>query len=119
MPVFEHDDSYQGVPAVIDKDRSAAMMAATFKADMLVILTAVDKVAVDFGKPEQRDIDEMDVAQARQYIEEGQFAPGSMLPKVEACLEYVEAYPQGRALITSLEKAAAGLRGETGTIIKA
>ena len=61
----------------------------------------------------------MDVAQARAYIEEGQFAPGSMLPKVEACLEYVEAYPQGRALITSLEKAAAGLRGETGTIIKA
>ena len=118
VPVFEHDDTYEGVPAVIDKDRSAAMMAATFKADMLVILTAVDKVAVDFGKPEQRDIDEMDVAQARQYIEEGQFAPGSMLPKVEACLEYVEAYPQGRALITSLEKAAAGLRGETGTIIK-
>ena len=119
VPVFEHDDTYEGVPAVIDKDLSAAMMAATFKADMLVILTAVDKVAVNFGRPDQKDIDEMDVAQARQYIEEGQFAPGSMLPKVEACLEYVEAYPQGRALITSLEKAAAGLRGETGTIIKA
>ena len=119
VPVFEANDSYTGVPAVIDKDRSAAMMAATFDADMLVILTAVEKVAVNFGKPDQKDIDEMDVAQARQYIEEGQFAPGSMLPKVEACLEYVEAYPQGRALITSLEKAAAGLRGETGTIIKA
>ncbi len=119
VPVFERDDSYEGVPAVIDKDRSAAMMAAAFKADMLVILTAVDKVAVDFGKPTQRDIDVMDAAQARRYIGEGQFAPGSMLPKVEACLEYVEAYPRGRALITSLEKAAAGLRGETGTIITA
>ena len=119
VPVFEANDAYTGVPAVIDKDRSAAMMAATFDADMLVILTAVEKVAVNFGRPDQADIDVMDAAQAREYIEQGQFAPGSMLPKVEACLEYVEAYPQGRALITSLEKAAAGLRGETGTIITA
>lgn len=117
VPVFERNDTYEGVPAVIDKDRSAAMMAAAFKADMLVILTAVEKVAVNFGKPDQKDIDEMGVAQAREYIAQGQFAPGSMLPKVEACLEYVEAYPGGRALITSLEKAAAGLRGETGTVI--
>ena len=118
VPVFEANDAYTGVPAVIDKDRSAAMMAATFDADMLVILTAVEKVAVNFGRPDQADIDVMDAAQAREYIEQGQFAPGSMLPKVEACLEYVEARPQGRALITSLECAAAGLRGETGTIIK-
>ena len=119
VPVFEANDAYAGVPAVIDKDRSAAMMAATFDADMLVILTAVEKVAVNFGKPDQADIDVMDAAQAREYIEQGQFAPGSMLPKVKACLEYVEARPQGRALITSLECAAAGLRGETGTIITA
>ena len=119
VPVFEANDAYTGVPAVIDKDRSAAMMAATFDADMLVILTAVEKVAVNFGRPDQADIDVMDAAQAREYIEQGQFAPGSMLPKVEACLEYVEARPQGRALITSLECAAAGLRGETGTIITA
>ena len=119
VPVFEANDAYTGVPAVIDKDRSAAMMAATFDADMLVILTAVEKVAVNFGKPDQKDIDVMDAAQARQYIEEGQFAPGSMLPKVEACLEYVAARPDGKALITSLECAAAGLRGETGTIITA
>ena len=119
VPVFEANDAYAGVPAVIDKDRSAAMMAATFDADMLVILTAVEKVAVNFGKPDQKDIDVMDAAQARQYIEEGQFAPGSMLPKVEACLEYVAARPDGKALITSLECAAAGLRGETGTIITA
>ena len=66
-----------------------------------------------------KHIDEMDVAQAEEYIKQGQFAPGSMLPKVEACIEYVEAYPEGRALITSLECAAAGLRGETGTVIVA
>ena len=82
VPVFERNDTYEGVPAVIDKDRSAAMMAATFKADMLVILTAVEKVAINFNTPEQADIDTMDTAKAQEYIEQGQFAPGSMLPKV-------------------------------------
>ncbi len=119
VPVFERNDSYEGVPAVIDKDRSAAMMAATFKADMLVILTAVEKVAVNFGKPDQQDIDVMNIAQAKEYIEQGQFAPGSMLPKVEACLEYVEEFPQGKALITSLDKAKDAINGATGTIIVA
>ena len=115
VPVFERNDTYEGVPAVIDKDRSAAMMAATFKADMLVILTAVEKVAINFNTPEQADIDTMDIAQAQEYIEQGQFAPGSMLPKVEACLEYVEEYPQGKALITSLAKAKDAINGLTGT----
>ncbi len=119
VPVFEANDAYTGVPAVIDKDRSAAMMAATFKADMLVILTAVEKVAVNFNKPDQKDIDTMNVAQAREYIEQGQFAPGSMLPKVEACIEYVEDFPEGRALITSLEKAKDAINGKTGTVITA
>ena len=119
VPVFERNDTYEGVPAVIDKDRSAAMMAATFKADMLVILTAVEKVAINFNTPEQADIDTMDVAQAQEYIEQGQFAPGSMLPKVEACLEYVEEYPQGKALITSLDKAKDAINGLTGTTITA
>jgi carbamate kinase len=117
IPVFEANDSYRGVPAVIDKDRSAAMLASSFKADMLVILTAVEKVCINFGKPDQKTIDHMTAAEAREYIEQGQFAPGSMLPKVEACLSYVEKYPRGKALITSLEKADAGLRGETGTLI--
>lgn len=117
VPVFEANDSYQGVAAVIDKDRSASMLAAGFKADMLVILTAVEKVCVNYGKPDQLTIDHMTLAQAREYIEQGQFAPGSMLPKVEACLSYVEKFPQGKAIITSLECAAAGLRGETGTVI--
>ena len=119
VPVFERNDTYEGVPAVIDKDRSAAMMAATFKADMLVILTAVEKVAINFNTPEQADIDTMDIAQAQEYIEQGQFAPGSMLPKVEACLEYVEEYPQGKALITSLDKAKDAITGLTGTTITA
>ncbi|WP_350453629.1 carbamate kinase [Slackia heliotrinireducens] len=119
VPVIERNDSYEGVAAVIDKDRSASMLAASFNADMLVILTAVEKVCVNFGTPEQEAIDSMSIAQAREYIAQGQFAPGSMLPKVEACIDYVERYPRGKALITSLECAAAGLRGETGTIIKA
>ena len=119
VPVIERDDSYRGVPAVIDKDRSSAKLAADFRADMLVILTAVEKVAINFNTPEQEEIDSMTVAEARKYIAEGQFAPGSMLPKVEACIEFVEAHPEGRALITSLECAAKGLKGETGTVIRA
>ncbi len=119
VPVIERDDSYHGVPAVIDKDRTSAKLAADFKADMLVILTAVEKVAINFNTPEQEDIDTMMEAQARVYIEEGQFAPGSMLPKVQACIEYLESHPGGTALITSLDHAAAGLKGETGTTITA
>ncbi|RDB61953.1 carbamate kinase [Gordonibacter sp. 28C] len=119
VPVFQRDDGYEGVPAVIDKDRSSAKLAADFKADMLIILTAVEKVCINFNTPEQRELSTMTVAEARKYIDEGQFAPGSMLPKVEACIEYVTAYPEGKALITSLECAAAGLEGKTGTVITA
>lgn len=119
VPVIEKDGAYVGVPAVIDKDRSSAKMASDYKADMLVILTAVEKVAINFGKPDQENISHMTIAEAQEYIKQGQFAPGSMLPKVEACIEYLEAYPAGKALITSLECAAAGLRGETGTVITA
>ncbi|MCL2825994.1 MAG: carbamate kinase [Eggerthellaceae bacterium] len=119
IPVIEKDGGYVGVPAVIDKDRTSAKLAADAEADMLIILTAVDRVCTDFGTPDQKEIETMTVGQARRFIEEGHFAPGSMLPKVEACLDYLESYPQGTALITSLEKAAAALRGETGTTITA
>ena len=119
VPVFETEGGYVGTPAVIDKDRSSALMASELGADMLVILTAVEKVCINFNTPEQEQISEMTVSQAREYIGQGQFAPGSMLPKVEACIEYVEKFPEGKALITSLECAAAGLRGETGTVIVA
>lgn len=119
VPVFETENGYEGVPAVIDKDRSSAKLAADFGADMLVILTAVEKVCINFNKPDQEELSAMTVAEAREYIAQGQFAPGSMLPKVEACIEYVEAFPKGKALITSLECAAAGLEGKTGTVITA
>lgn len=119
VPVVESDNSYHGVPAVIDKDRSSAKLAADFRADMLVILTAVEKVCVNFGKPDQAELNSMTVAEARKHIADNQFAPGSMLPKVEACIEFVEQHPGGSALITSLECAAAGLKGETGTVITA
>lgn len=117
VPVIERNDSYEGVPAVIDKDRSSAKLAADFKADMLVILTAVEKVYINFGTPQQTALDSISVAEAKKYIDDGQFAPGSMLPKVQACIEYLEEHPDGKAIITSLECAAAGLKGLTGTLI--
>ena len=119
VPVIEEDGGYRGVPAVIDKDRSSAKLAADFKADMLVILTAVPKVAINFNTPDQQDLDVLTVAEAAQYNEEGQFASGSMLPKVEACIAYLQAYPEGKAIITSLENAAEAIEGESGTLIVA
>lgn len=119
VPVIERDDSYHGVPAVIDKDRSSAKLAADFKADYLIILTAVEKVYLNYNTPEQQELSSLTVAEARKYIDEGQFAPGSMLPKIEACIEFVEEHSGGKALITSLERAAEGLRGTTGTVITA
>lgn len=118
IPVVETEDGYKGVAAVIDKDRSSSKLALDMKADMLVILTAVDRVYINFNKPDQKELVEIDSKEARQYIEEGHFAPGSMLPKIEACLEFVENYPNGKALITSLQRAKEALQGKTGTIIK-
>lgn len=117
IPVVKNDDYYEGVAAVIDKDRASARLALDLKADMLVILTAVEKVAINFNKPDQKDLDEMSVSEAKRFIEEGHFAKGSMLPKVESCIEYLEAAGSGKALITSLEKAREALQGKTGTII--
>ena len=118
IPVVKTDDGLKGVAAVIDKDRASSKLALDMNADMLVILTAVDRVCINFNKPNQESLAEMDVETAKKYIAEGHFAPGSMLPKVEACLEFVESTSNGVALITSLEKAKAALKGETGTIIK-
>lgn len=117
IPVIRNKEYFEGVAAVIDKDRASAKLALDLKADMLVILTAVDKVSINFNKPDQKDLDEMSLAQAAEYIEEGHFAKGSMLPKVESCIEYVKATENGKALITSLEKAKQALQGKTGTII--
>lgn len=118
IPVVETEQGLKGVAAVIDKDRSSSKLALDAKADMLVILTAVDRVCINYNKPNQKSLAEMTVAEAKEYITEGHFAPGSMLPKVEACLDFVMATENGVALITSLEKAKFALKGETGTIIK-
>lgn len=118
IPVIDKDDKLEGIPAVIDKDRSSALLAEELNADMLVILTAVDQVMINFGKEDEQAIDEMTIEEANKYIGEEQFAKGSMLPKVEACMEFVEHTENGVALITSLEKAAEALKGQTGTIIK-
>lgn len=117
IPVVRTETGFQGVASVIDKDRSSAKLALDIHADKLVILTAVDRVCINFNKPDQKALASMTVAEAEQYIEEKHFAPGSMLPKVEACLDFVR-NSNGEALITSLERASAALKGETGTIIR-
>lgn len=107
----------EGTAAVIDKDLAAEKLAEGLNADMLVILTAIEKVSINFNKPNQRELDSMSVAEARQYIAEGHFAPGSMLPKVDAAVSFVESKPWRSAVITSLEKAAEALTGSAGTKI--
>jgi carbamate kinase len=118
IPVIETEDGLQGTPAVIDKDKSCARLAADLNADMLLILTAVDRVCINFNKPDQKELAELTPAEAKQYISEGQFAAGSMLPKVEACMSFVEESDGREALITSLEKAGMAMTGDTGTRIK-
>lgn len=119
IPVIEDEAGMlKGVAAVIDKDKSSARLAMDLNAEMLVILTAVDKVAINFNKPNQQELSKMSLEDADKYINEGHFAKGSMLPKVEACVEYVKNSTNGLALITSLEKAKEALHGKTGTIIE-
>ena len=118
IPVIETEDGLQGVAAVIDKDRSSALLAQDIGADKLIILTAGDRVCINFNKPDQKELPKMTLSEAEKYIEEKQFAPGSMLPKVQSCMEFVQNNTHGgQALITSLQKAALALKGETGTII--
>ena len=119
IPVVERGHGLQGVEAVIDKDRASSLLARDLKADRLIILTAVDRVCVNFGRPDQVALSEMSLADCRRYIAEGQFAPGSMLPKVEACMDFVSGTPGGQALITSLSRASDALEGKTGTVIHA
>ncbi len=116
IPVVKDGNGYSGVAAVIDKDRASSKLALDIHADMLVILTAVDRVCINFNKPDQKELAEMSIDEANKYIEEGHFAPGSMLPKVQSCIDYVSA-TGGQALITSLEKAKDALQGKTGTIV--
>ena len=113
IPVIEKDGKLLGVPAVIDKDFASAKLAELVKADALVILTAVDRVAINWGKSNQESLERMTCAEAEQYCREGHFAPGSMLPKVQAAMSFAKT--GGEAIIASLENAAAALRGESGT----
>jgi carbamate kinase len=115
--VKESNGSYHGVPAVVDKDLAAEKLAELVSADSLVILTAVDKVAINFGKPNQQLLDRMTIEEAEKYIEEGHFAPGSMLPKVKAAMQFAKSGDNRKAVICSLEKADEALNGTTGTEI--
>lgn len=117
IPVVRRNGRLVGTPAVIDKDFASAKLAELLNADMLIILTAVEKVAVNFNKPNQKWLDALTPEEARTYIGEGQFAPGSMLPKVEAAVKFAESKPGRTALITLLEKARDGIDGKTGTRI--
>lgn len=118
IPVVENmDGTLEGVAAVIDKDFAAELLAEQVGADVLMILTEVEKVAVNFNKPDQKNLDKLNLEDAVKYIDEGQFAPGSMLPKVEAAMKFVRAYPNKKAIITSLDKAIDALEGKTGTVI--
>lgn len=118
IPVIRENDEYVGVPAVIDKDFTAAKLAELVDADILLILTAVEKVAINFGKENEKWIDTMSLEDCKRYIEEGQFAPGSMLPKVEAAMKFVSSKSGRKAIITSLEEAGSALNRETGTWIE-
>jgi carbamate kinase len=125
IPVALKDGQYRGMGAVIDKDFSAAKLAELIGADMLIILTAVEKVAINFGKPDQKWLDTLSAAEAEKYIAENQFAKGSMLPKVQASMAFVKSKPAREgahaephaALITLLTKARDGIAGKTGTRI--
>lgn len=115
--VSDEEGRLVGVNAVIDKDNASSLLAAQLGADHLIILTAVEKVAINWGKENQEWLSDLTVEQAKGYIEEEQFAKGSMLPKVEAAIRFAESGEGRHALITLLDKAAAGIAGETGTVI--
>ena len=117
IPVVKEGNRLVGIPAVIDKDFASEKIAELIDADYLIILTAVEKVAINFGKENQKWLTELNVEETKQYIKEGHFAPGSMLPKVEAALKFAESKKGRKSLITSLEKAKEGIEGKTGTLI--
>ena len=118
IPVIEREDGIlEGVAAVIDKDLAAEKLAEDVGADILMILTEVEQVAINFNKPDQQSLRHLTVAEAARYIEEGHFAPGSMLPKVQAAMKFVRANPTKKAVITSLYKAVDALEGNAGTEI--
>jgi len=117
IPVIEEDGKIKGVEAVIDKDLAGERLAEVLGVDIFMILTDVEKVKLNYGKPDERDIDRMTVSEAKKYFEEGHFLPGSMGPKVKACIRFIEEAGGKAAIITHLEKALDALEGKTGTWI--
>lgn len=115
IPVIENDGQLEGIGAVIDKDFTSEKLAEISDADFLIILTAVEKVCINYGKENEEGLDELNLSRAHKLIEEKQFAEGSMLPKVKACLNFIQSGNNKIALITSLEKAKEGINGITGT----
>ena len=111
--------AYKGVAAVIDKDMGGELLAEDCHADTLVLLTAVDHVAINFGKPDQKELEDLSVGEARAYLKEGQFGKGSMEPKVRAAIRFAESRPGRTCVIGSLERAAEAMAGLSGTRIHA
>lgn len=118
IPVIRQGNHLKGVGAVIDKDHASCLLARQLDADLLIILTAVEKIALHFGTPKETWLDEISVEEARRYAAKGHFAPGSMLPKVQAAVQFARSAPGRSALITLLEKAKDGVSGKTGTVIR-
>jgi len=117
VPVIEENHKLIGVEAVIDKDKASEKLAEELGVDFFFILTAVEKVALNFGKPDQKDIEAMSVDEAKKYINERHFSPGSMLPKIEASIKFVESKAGRKSIISSLEKAKEAILGKTGTVL--
>lgn len=117
IPVTADGNHLKGTSAVIDKDFCSCLMAELVDADLLIILTAVEKCAINFGKPNQKWLDNITVAEAKEYCLQGHFASGSMLPKVEAAIKFAESASGRKSLITLLEKAKDGIDGKTGTVV--
>lgn len=118
IPVIEEGKELKGVAAVIDKDLASEILAEDINADILIMLTAVERVAINFGTPEQKNLDKVSIKDMKQYTKEGHFAPGSMLPKVLAGIRFAESKPGRKTIITSLEKVNESLKGLSGTIIE-
>ena len=117
IPIIKKRNGYQGIDAVIDKDKTSAKLAIDLNADIFLILTAVEKVSINFGKENEQKLDLLTVKQAKEYMKNDEFKKGSMLPKIEACIDYVTHKKDGQAIITSLSKLKDALLGKTGTII--
>lgn len=115
IPVTRQGNHLKGASAVIDKDFASCLLAQELDADFFIILTAVEKVAINFGKPNEQWLEDLTVEEAKKYMEEGHFAPGSMLPKVQAAVDFASSKEGRTALITLLEKSKDGIQGKTGT----